>query len=316
MTELEQALGETESAVNETLDSLLPRPEGIEGRVAEAMRYAALSGGKRLRPFLVVASARLFDVPMRAALRAAAAVEMVHCYSLVHDDLPAMDDDALRRGRPTCHVAFDEATAILAGDALLTLAFEVLSAPDTHADAAVRCELARAAAAAAGVAGMVGGQMIDLLAEGRALDVGEVTHLQSLKTGALIAFSCEAGAILGGAAPEAREERGVGNIVNAPLPAGSTGAVFRAAMQSEVLPALSAFKPDFVFISAGFDAHAADPLAGLRLDDDDFAWATEEIAAIAAECCAGRLVSTLEGGYNLDALASACAAHVGVLMAA
>ncbi len=205
MTELEQALGETESAVNETLDSLLPRPEGIEGRVAEAMRYAALSGGKRLRPFLVVASARLFDVPMRAALRAAAAVEMVHCYSLVHDDLPAMDDDALRRGRPTCHVAFDEATAILAGDALLTLAFEVLSAPDTHADAAVRCELARAAAAAAGVAGMVGGQMIDLLAEGRALDVGEVTHLQSLKTGALIAFSCEAGAILGGAAPEARE---------------------------------------------------------------------------------------------------------------
>ncbi len=114
----------------------------------------------------------------------------------------------------------------------------------------------------------------------------------------------------------AREERGVGNIVNAPLPAGSTGADFRAAMQSEVLPALSAFKPDFVFISAGFDAHAADPLAGLRLDDDDFAWATEEIAAIAAECCAGRLVSTLEGGYNLDALASACAAHVGVLMAA
>ena len=204
MTELERELSETEAAVNQTLDRLLPRPEGIEGRVAEAMRYATLAGGKRLRPFLVVASARLFDVPDPAALRCGAAVEMVHTYSLVHDDLPAMDDDDVRRGQPTCHVKFDDATAILAGDALLTLAFEALSAPATHPDPAVRCELMRGLAVAGGPAGMVGGQMIDLLAEKQELDIDGVTHLQSLKTGALIAFSCEAGAILGRAAPEAR----------------------------------------------------------------------------------------------------------------
>ncbi len=204
MTELERELSETEAAVNQTLDRLLPRPEGIEGRVAEAMRYATLAGGKRLRPFLVVASARLFDVPDPAALRCGAAVEMVHTYSLVHDDLPAMDDDDVRRGQPTCHVKFDDATAILAGDALLTLAFEALSAPATHPDPAVRCELMRGLAVAGGPAGMVGGQMIDLLAENQELDIDGVTHLQSLKTGALIAFSCEAGAILGRAAPEAR----------------------------------------------------------------------------------------------------------------
>ena len=204
MTELERELRETEAAVNETLDRLLPRPEGLEGRVVEAMRYATLAGGKRLRPFLVVASARLFDVPEPAALRCAAAVEMVHTYSLVHDDLPAMDDDEVRRGHPTCHVEFDEATAILAGDALLSLAFEVLSAPATHPDPAVRCELIQALAVGAGPAGMVGGQMLDLLAEERELDIDSVMHLQSLKTGALIAFSCEAGAILARAKPDER----------------------------------------------------------------------------------------------------------------
>ena len=204
MTDLERELRETEAAVNETLDRLLPRPEGLEGRVVEAMRYATLAGGKRLRPFLVVASARLFDVPEPAALRCAAAVEMVHTYSLVHDDLPAMDDDEVRRGHPTCHVEFDEATAILAGDALLSLAFEVLSAPATHPDPAVRCDLIQALAVGAGPAGMVGGQMLDLLAEERELDIDSVMHLQSLKTGALIAFSCEAGAILARAKPDER----------------------------------------------------------------------------------------------------------------
>jgi farnesyl diphosphate synthase len=186
------------------LDRLLPRPEGVEGRVVEAMRYAALAGGKRLRPFLVTASGRLFDAADIGVRRTATAIEMVHCYSLVHDDLPAMDDDEFRRGQPTCHVKYDEATAILAGDALITLAFGVLCASETHEDAAVRCELVQGLAAASGSAGMVGGQMIDLLAEGSSLDIDAVTYLQALKTGALIAFSCEAGAILGGAVPAER----------------------------------------------------------------------------------------------------------------
>ncbi len=168
------------------------------------MRYAALGPGKRLRPFLVLAGARLFGVARQCALQVAAAIEMVHAYSLVHDDLPAMDDSDLRRGRPTCHKEFDEATAILAGDGLLTMAFEVLAHPDTHADPAVRCELVAALAAAAGAAGMVGGQMIDLIAEHRSLDIGAITRLQRMKTGALIAFSCEAGAILAKAAAEPR----------------------------------------------------------------------------------------------------------------
>ncbi|MCH7930154.1 MAG: polyprenyl synthetase family protein [Proteobacteria bacterium] len=202
--DFEQALAETAAAVDAALDALLPRAGGVEGRVAEAMRYATLNGGKRLRPFLVVAGAQLFEVSEPSALRTAAAVEMIHCYSLVHDDLPAMDDDDVRRGQPACHVAFDEATAILAGDALLTYAFEALSAPETHASAAVRCELVRGLAVAAGCGGMVGGQMIDLLAAESALDIDGVTRLQKLKTGALIAFACEAGAILGEAGAEAR----------------------------------------------------------------------------------------------------------------
>ena len=201
---LEQALGETAAAVNDCLDRLLPAPDGAQGRVAEAMRYAALGSGKRLRPFLLIASARLFGIEGESALRAASAVEMIHAYSLVHDDLPAMDDDELRRGRPSCHIRFGEATAILAGDALLTYAFEVLTGTETHGDAGVRCELARCLAAASGASGMVGGQMVDLMAADNNPDLAGITHLQALKTGALIAFSCEGGAILGGAPAEHR----------------------------------------------------------------------------------------------------------------
>ncbi|MBV8889732.1 MAG: polyprenyl synthetase family protein [Alphaproteobacteria bacterium] len=168
------------------------------------MRYAALAPGKRLRPLLVLASSRLFAVARRSALQVAAAIEMVHAYSLIHDDLPAMDNSDLRRGRPTCHKQFDEATAVLAGDGLLTLAFEVLSHADTHGDPAVRCELVASLAAAAGAAGMVGGQMIDLLAERQPLDIGAITRLQRMKTGALIAFACEAGAVLAKAPAEPR----------------------------------------------------------------------------------------------------------------
>lgn len=202
---LAQALAEAARTIEHELDLLLPLAEGPEAQVHEAMRYASLNGGKRLRPFLVTTGAALFNVAPRAALRTAAAIEMVHCYSLVHDDLPAMDDDDLRRGKPTCHRRFDEATAILAGDGLLTRAFEVLGQSDTHSDPAVRCELVVALAHAAGANGMVGGQMVDLLAPGHTMDVAEVTRLQQLKTGRLIGFSCEAGAILGKAGPQMRQ---------------------------------------------------------------------------------------------------------------
>lgn len=172
-------------------------------RLIEAMRYATLGGGKRLRPLLVLESAALFGVPRARALMTAAAVECVHCYSLVHDDLPSMDDDALRRGRPTLHRAFDEATAILAGDSLLTLAFDLLARPQTHPEAAVRVALISELARAAGFAGMTGGQMLDLVAEGRFGPVRmrerEIIRLDAMKTGALIRFSCVAGAILANA---------------------------------------------------------------------------------------------------------------------
>jgi farnesyl diphosphate synthase len=163
------------------------------------MRYASMGGGKRLRGFLVLEGAAQFSVSREAALRVAAAIEMLHAYSLVHDDLPCMDDDDLRRGKPTVHRAFDEATAVLAGDALQTQAFLVLSEPDTHPDPAVRAELCRALARAAGARGMCGGQMLDMLAEeaGRPLEEAEIGRLQLLKTGKLIEFSAEAGAILG-----------------------------------------------------------------------------------------------------------------------
>ena len=199
-----EALAQAASLTDSALDQLLVVPPDLEARVYEAMRYSALAPGKRLRPFLVLAGARLFGIARRCALQVAAAIEMVHAYSLVHDDLPAMDDSDLRRGRPTCHKEFDEATAVLAGDGLLTAAFEVLAHPDTHIDPAVRCELVAALAVAAGAAGMVGGQMIDLIAERQALDIGAITRLQRMKTGALIAFACEAGAILAKASAESR----------------------------------------------------------------------------------------------------------------
>ncbi len=197
MTDLKSALQAKADAVEAMLDQLLEVPEGDEAQVVKAMRYSALGGGKRVRPFLVMMSAGLFDVSETGALRVAAAIEMVHCYSLIHDDLPAMDDDDLRRGRATCHIEFDEATAILAGDALLTRAFEVLAHEDTHPDANVRCQLVAELAKASGMNGMVGGQMIDLMAETKTLDIPEITRLQSLKTGALIVFASVAGAILG-----------------------------------------------------------------------------------------------------------------------
>jgi len=199
-----EALTQAAQLTDVVLDQLLVVPPGLEARVYEAMRYSAVAPGKRLRPFLVLASARMFGVAQRCALQVAAAVEMIHAYSLVHDDLPAMDDSDLRRGRPTCHKEFDEATAVLAGDGLLTAAFELLAEPDTHGDPAVRIELVSALASAAGAAGMVGGQMIDLIAEHQDLDIGAITRLQRMKTGALIAFSCEAGAILAKAPYELR----------------------------------------------------------------------------------------------------------------
>ena len=175
------------------------------------MRYSSLNGGKRFRPFLVAATAALFDVPRERALMVGAALECVHCYSLVHDDLPAMDNDDLRRGRPTAHKEFDEATAILAGDGLLTFAFDILARPEVHPDPAVRIELLLALARGAGMGGMVGGQMLDLAAEGRfadgkaqALDEPAVTMLQAMKTGALLRFACVAGGILGKANPAQR----------------------------------------------------------------------------------------------------------------
>jgi len=198
-------LARSAADVTEQLTLLLSLPSGPEQRLMDAMRYGSLGGGKRIRPFLVLESAALFHVSRSAALRVAAAVEMVHCYSLIHDDLPAMDNAALRRGRPTVHRQFDDATAILAGDALLTRAFEVLADPAVHGDAQVRIDLVRALAQAAGAAGMCGGQMLDLLAEREPIsDIGAITRLQRLKTGEMIAFAAEAGAILGKAGPGPR----------------------------------------------------------------------------------------------------------------
>jgi len=196
---LAAAMSAAATEIDQALDALIPPPEGDEARLFEAMRYASMGGGKRLRGFLVLEGAAQFSVSREAALRVAAAIEMLHAYSLVHDDLPCMDDDDLRRGKPTVHRAFDEATAVLAGDALQTQAFLVLSEPDTHPDPAVRAELCRALARAAGARGMCGGQMLDMLAEeaGRPLEEAEIGRLQLLKTGKLIEFSAEAGAILG-----------------------------------------------------------------------------------------------------------------------
>lgn len=194
---------ETADRVTVALDQLLPRVQGPEQKLMSAMRYAALGGGKRLRPFLVLETGRIFGVDERSLLRAAAAIECVHTYSLVHDDLPSMDDDDLRRGRPTVHRAYDEATAILAGDALLTLAFEILADPNTHPDPNVRCQLVTRVAQAAGARGMVGGQMMDMIGSELGDDIAAVTRLQRLKTGALISVSVEAGVLLGRAGDEA-----------------------------------------------------------------------------------------------------------------
>jgi farnesyl diphosphate synthase len=204
LARLDAVAADTEALLDRLLattpaDGELSRP----ARLIEAMRYSSLGGGKRFRPFLVVESASLFKVPRANALMAGAALECVHCYSLVHDDLPAMDNDALRRGQPTAHKKYDEATAILAGDGLLTFAFDILSRPETHGDAGVRIELVRALSRAAGVGGMAGGQMLDLAAEGRfgaqKHGAGDVRMLQAMKTGALLRFGCQAGGILAAA---------------------------------------------------------------------------------------------------------------------
>lgn len=194
---LQQELDETVDAVNKAIARLLPETDLPEAPLFDAMRYGTLNGGKRLRPFLVMQSAKLFNVDPQRARRAAAAIEFVHSYSLIHDDLPAMDNADTRRGKPSTHKQFDEATAILAGDALLSLAFEILSDPATHEDPRVRCELVAALAQASGAGGLCGGQMLDLLGEKNDFDLGTITRLQRMKTGKLMIFACEAGAILG-----------------------------------------------------------------------------------------------------------------------
>jgi farnesyl diphosphate synthase len=203
---LADAMAAAAREIDHALDQLLPAVEGDEARLYEAMRYSTIGGGKRLRGFLVLEGARQFSVSREAALRVACAIEMIHAYSLIHDDLPAMDNDDLRRGKPTTHKAFDEATAILAGDALQAQAFYVLAGEATHSDPAVRVELVRLLARAAGPRGMCGGQMLDMMAEqaSKPLDEPAIGRLQLLKTGKLIEFSAEAGAVLGKAPPAQR----------------------------------------------------------------------------------------------------------------
>ncbi|CAN1562948.1 IspA Geranylgeranyl pyrophosphate synthase [Caulobacteraceae bacterium] len=202
--DLEKRLEETADRITVALDTLIPRVQGPEARLMSAMRYAALGGGKRLRPFLVLETGRLFGVDERCLLRVAAALECIHTYSLIHDDLPCMDDDDLRRGRPTVHIAYDEATAVLAGDALLTIAFEILADPQTHADPNIRIALVGRLAEASGARGMVGGQMMDMIAEELGDDIAAVTRMQRLKTGMLITYAVEVGALMGRASDEAK----------------------------------------------------------------------------------------------------------------
>lgn len=218
MTDISNLLSRFSADFNARLDDFFPLSDNPENRVIEAMKYSVTNGGKRLRPFLVCTSARLFGLDFEASLRPAVALECLHSYSLIHDDLPAMDNDDLRRGKPTCHKAFDEATAILAGDGLLTYAFEILSSPATHADAAVRSELCLLLAEAAGAFnGMVSGQMLDLYMETHQKAGSEeiIRRIEEMKTGRLIRYACEAGAVLGRAAPDQRQAlisyaRGIG----------------------------------------------------------------------------------------------------------
>lgn len=206
---LKPALDAIGQAIDHRFDRLLSLPEDARRPLYDAMRYAAIGGGKRMRPLLVVAACDMFNVDKERSLRVATAIECIHCYSLIHDDLPSMDDDDMRRGKPTVHKAFDEATAILAGDALQALAFEVLADEATHEDPFVRVELVTELARAAGPAGMAGGQMMDLAAEQEIFDLPTTTRLQQLKTGSLIAFCLEAGAIMGRAGePQRKRLRG------------------------------------------------------------------------------------------------------------
>ena len=192
-------LTEVADRVTVALDQLIPAAMGPEADLMRAMRHAALANGKRMRPFYVIETGALFDAPEKSLLRTAAALECVHTYSLVHDDLPCMDDDDYRRGQPTVHKAFDESTAVLAGDALLTLAFKILASDETHRDPIVRLRLIERLSDAAGAQGMVGGQMIDMLQENSPRDLNTITRMQRLKTGALISYSVEAGGMIGGA---------------------------------------------------------------------------------------------------------------------
>jgi farnesyl diphosphate synthase len=203
--QLDRTAEDTEALLGALLsDALLPDEIARPKRLIEAMRYSSLGGGKRLRPFLVVESSAVFGVPRQAALLAGAALECIHCYSLIHDDLPAMDNSDLRRGRPTLHKAYDDATAILAGDALLTLAFDIVTRDEIHRNANVRLLLTRALARASGIGGMAGGQMLDLAGEGRFGDREpvDVARLQQMKTGALLRYGCIAGALLGQSTPK------------------------------------------------------------------------------------------------------------------
>lgn len=204
MADLQQLLSDAAGLVYHHIDKMLTLPDGPESRLFEAMRYSALGSGKAFRPFLCLSSAGLFGVSPDAAAPTAAAIECVHCYSLVHDDLPSMDDDDMRRGKPSLHKAYDEATAILAGDALLTLAFDILADEMTHANPQVRLALVSGLTQAAGMHGMVGGQMIDMQSADLSLDAGGLTRLQKMKTGALISFAVDAGARLGEASDEQR----------------------------------------------------------------------------------------------------------------
>jgi farnesyl diphosphate synthase len=201
---LKPALDAIGVAMDQRFDRLLPVPADGRARLFSGMRHAVIGGGKRMRPLLVVAACDLFHVDRERALRVALAIECVHCYSLIHDDLPCMDDDDLRRGKPTVHKAFDEATAVLAGDSLHALAFEILADPATHGDPAARAELVLELARASGPSGMAGGQMMDIAASETDFDLGETTRLQQLKTGALIGFCLEAGAIMGRIPEQAR----------------------------------------------------------------------------------------------------------------